>query len=231
MAGAGAGSGFAMSGNADEFIAKWQARWPEWGIATAFVPAAQRDTAFAWFALLQELTDAAWGGADPTPGLAKLAWWNEELRGWAKGGRRHPLGEVLQARPAPWDALAAALLPLQASRELPPSADPAQAGLDAIALAVAGCEEALFGTGADAGANADAIAFDLLAERRLTWSDAGEAGRLPGVVPAPGTGTRPRRLQSAFIRERLRRASAGQDLAAPPLRSLWLAWRAARGTR
>ena len=220
-----------MSGNAGEFIAKWQARWPEWGIGTAFVPAAQRETAFAWFALLQELTDAAWGGADPTPGLAKLAWWNEELRGWAKGGRRHPLGEVLQARSAPWDALAAALLPLQASRELPPSADPAQAGLDAIAGAVADCEDALFGAGADAGANAGAIAFDLLAERRLAWSDAGEAGPQPKTAPAPRAGTRPRRLQSAFIRERLRRASTGQALALPPLRNLWLAWRAARGSR
>src|SRR5690606_13427293 len=224
---AGAGRGFAMSGNADEFIAKWQARWPEWGIGAAFVPAAARDTAFAWFALLQELTDAAWGGADATPGLAKLAWWNEELRGWAKGGRRHPLGEVLQARAAPWEALAAALLPLQASRGLPPSDDPAQAGMGAIALAVAECEEALSGTGADAGTAARARACDLLAERRLSWGEAGDAGQLP--APAQGKGTRPGRVQSAFIRERLRRAMTGQQLATPPLRSLWLAWRAARG--
>src|SRR5690606_26635486 len=114
-----------------------------------------------------------------------------------------------------------------ASRELPSSDDPARAGLDAFALAVAKCEDVLFGT----GTGADAIAFDLLAERRLAWSDAGEAGRLSGAVPASGTGTRPRRLHSAFIRERLRRASAGQVLAVPPMRSLWLAWRAARGRR
>src|SRR5690606_34775683 len=129
--------------DADEFIAKWRTRWPEWNIGAAFLPDAQRETAFAWFALVQELTDAAWSGADATPGLAKLAWWNEELLGWAKGGRRHPLGEVLQARPAPWRALVAGLLPLQASRDRPPSATPAQAGLDGIALAVAECEESL----------------------------------------------------------------------------------------
>src|SRR3546814_2770338 len=77
---------------ADEFTAKWRTRWPEWSIGVVFLPGAQRETAFAWFALVQELTDAAWSGADATPGLAKLAWWNEELQGWAKGARRHPLG-------------------------------------------------------------------------------------------------------------------------------------------
>src|SRR3546814_3703825 len=93
----------------DEFIAKWRTRWPEWNIGVVFLPDAQRETAFAWFALVQELTDAAWSGADATPGLAKLAWWNEELQGWAKGARRHPLGAVLQPLSAPWTPLAASL--------------------------------------------------------------------------------------------------------------------------
>src|SRR3546814_3540085 len=88
-----------------------------WSIGVVFLPGAQRETAFAWFALVQELTDAAWSGADATPGLAKLAWWNEELQGWAKGARRHPLGAVLQPLSAPWTPLAASLLSLQASRE------------------------------------------------------------------------------------------------------------------
>src|SRR3546814_645464 len=94
---------------ADEFTAKWRTRWPEWSIGMVFLPDAQRETAFAWFALVQELTDAAWSGADATPGLAKLAWWNEELQGWAKGARRHPLGAVLQPLSAPWTPLAASL--------------------------------------------------------------------------------------------------------------------------
>src|SRR3546814_20734396 len=73
---------------ADEFTAKWRTRWPEWSIGMVFLPDAQRETAFAWFALVQELTDAAWSGADATPGLAKLAWWNADLQGWAKGAPR-----------------------------------------------------------------------------------------------------------------------------------------------
>lgn len=217
--------------DADEFTAKWRTRWPEWNIGVVFLPDAQRETAFAWFALLQELTDAAWSGADATPGLAKLAWWNEELQGWAKGGRRHPLGGALQARPAPWRALAAGLLPLQASRDRPPSATPAQAGLDGTALAVAECEESLFGTGSNPGAAAGAIAFDLLATRQLLQGTADPAVALSGTADAQDACTRPRRLQSAFIHERLRRAANGQTLAASPWRNLWLAWRAARKVR
>src|SRR5690606_35745561 len=59
--------------DADDFTAKWRAQWPEWNIGAVFLPEAQREAAFAWLALLQELTDAAWGGTDATPGLAKLA--------------------------------------------------------------------------------------------------------------------------------------------------------------
>src|SRR5690606_1453218 len=166
-----------MSGNADEFIAKWQARWPEWGIATAFVPAAQRDTAFAWFALLQELTDAAWGGADPTPGLAKLAWGQEELGGWAKGARRHPLGKPLQSAPAPWLALGRALPDLRALRGddqgVPAGADAAPPG-EAFAAAVADCEAALFGGRADAAARS-AVLQGLLGERALLRGDPANA--------------------------------------------------------
>ena len=48
-------------------------RWPEWHVAEVFVPRrAARTGASAWFALRQELTDAAWGGSDPRPGEAKL---------------------------------------------------------------------------------------------------------------------------------------------------------------
>jgi len=230
VAGADAPGDVAVTGNADEFVAKWQDCWPEWDVGVAFVPAAQRATVFAWFALLQELTDAAWSGTDATPGLAKLAWWNEELLGWAKGARRHPLGEALQSRPVPWMALAAGLLPLQASRERP-AATPAQAGLNGIALAVAECEESLFGAGGNPGAAAGVIAFDLLAARQLSQGEADLALHPPATTPGPDACTRPRRLQSAFIRERLRRAERGQALASSRWRSLLLAWRAARGAR
>lgn len=212
---------------AASFIDKWQARWPEWRIGTAFIPASQRETAFAWFALLQELTDAAWAGADPTPGLAKLAWWNEELRGWSGGARRHPLGAVLQPRPAPWALLAASLASLQAGREQQAQGSP-DAGLQVVAAALAWCEDALFGAGAADAAYTAGLVFDLDAERALLLGDAvAVAGRLE-TLPAPPCGHGPRRVHGAFLRERLRRAAAGESAVAAPWQSLWLAWRAAR---
>jgi hypothetical protein len=224
----------ASTGLAD-FTGKWHARWPEWNIGGAFLPAAQRDLAFAWFALQQELTDAAWGGTDATPGLAKLAWWNEELQGWAKGARRHPLGERLQAQPAPWPALAASLRALQASRELPPTADINQSGMTSFALAVAQSEHYLFGPHGDGGNSVDAVGFDLMAERCLLHGDADEARDLLANVPTATGSTRPRRLHSAFLRHRLRQLAenplaGSQPIRTPaPWRSLWLAWCAARG--
>ncbi|MDQ3206034.1 MAG: phytoene/squalene synthase family protein [Pseudomonadota bacterium] len=118
-------SGEVLSGAGSEaealegFIAKWRARWPEWSVAEVFVPREQRETARAWASLLHELTLAAWGGVEARPGELKLAWWQEELVGWSKGARRHPLGLVLQRRQAPWARLAVGLPALQASRERP----------------------------------------------------------------------------------------------------------------
>ena len=57
----------------EDFLGKWRGRWPEWRIARVFVVESQRDVAEAWFALLQEWSDAAWSADDPTPGFAKLA--------------------------------------------------------------------------------------------------------------------------------------------------------------
>src|SRR5690606_20594775 len=139
---AGGGPG-AMSepGTAGGFVSKWRARWPEWGVAEAFGAADQRQVAGAWVALLQELYDAAWSGQDPTPGLAKLAWWHEELEGWDKGGRRHPLGEVLQRLPAPWTRLGRARNALPSTRGQ--SAAEAAPSLPDLAEAVAGRAAAL----------------------------------------------------------------------------------------
>lgn len=100
-----------------EFLDKWRARWPEWRIASTFVEPARRAHAEAWFALLQEFVDAAWSAGDPAPGIAKLGWWEEELRGWSRGARRHPLGATLQKSPAPWPSLADALAALPMARE------------------------------------------------------------------------------------------------------------------
>ena len=39
---------------------------------------------------------------DPLPADAKLAWWGEELRGWAARRSRHPLGRRLEPVRADW---------------------------------------------------------------------------------------------------------------------------------
>ncbi|MGN6151660.1 MAG: phytoene/squalene synthase family protein [Lysobacteraceae bacterium] len=221
----------------DEFLDKWRGRWPEWRIARTFVPEAQHADAEAWFALLQEWTDAAWTGADPTPGSAKLAWWQEELRGWAKGVRRHPLGRTLHKRPAPWAALADALPALEAVRDtlaVDMRAETASARLRPLAVAIARSEAALLGDAAlSAADDASADVFPLLAAHAL-WpreSAAGAARAWARTAPAPArTGTRPRRVLDALAHARLARlGAAGAGVPLSPVRALWTGWRAARG--
>ena len=220
------------TGTADSFIDKWLQRWPEWSVAEAFVPAPQRRPAMAWFALLQELEDAAWSGSDPTPGLAKLAWWHEELEGWTKGARRHPLGEVLQRLPVPWSALGRELNALPATRGQ--AAEQALAALAAPGAAVSTCESALFPN--DPGARkpqADgsaAAATVLLGARVLLAGEREAAGWLLARWPQPVAGALPRRLQAALLRARLGALAAGKPaVAMPGWRVLATSWRASRG--
>lgn len=212
----------------DEFTAKWRARWPEWGIAEAFVPAGQRDAAVAWFALLQEFADAAWGGEDPAPGLAKLAWWQEELRGWTKGARRHPLGLALQAQAVDWRGFAEGMGALRHREVADGPIATSLSQLRPFADAVAVAERALFGTPAP---EADAVSCVLLAP----WRRGVDATRLLARWPVRTVGARPRRMLAALARARLEQATQEQvanEQAAPPSvsrwRTLWRAWRAAR---
>jgi phytoene/squalene synthetase len=232
------------------FLDKWRARWPEWGVAEVFVPASQREIAAAWFALQQELTDAAWAGRDPRPGEAKVAWWAEELRGWSQGRRRHPLGIALQRWPAPWLPLAASLPILIASRE--PASDWEQAvdALEPFAQSAAGVSVTLFT--AKAQTPTACVAAGLLAQQVLLRGDAAAPLRIRAqvgdAVPEHATArawaglllqrwpdvepdSRPDRIFAALLRERLRRAAAGGPLSQPLPRlvALWTAWRAARG--
>jgi hypothetical protein len=223
----------------DSFLDKWRARWPEWAVAQAFVPLQQRNVALAWAALLQELTDAAWGGSDARPGEAKLAWWMEELQGWSRGLRRHPLGIALQKQPAPWTALGTAIPSLRASRERPRDRDEAFAAIAPFAEAVAGIESVLFEARA---AGIPAIRMGLL-QARLAHT--GEAAVPMSVIARAGEGTatrawgaellehwpqgeasRPRRVWNALARQRLRRGDASLPL--PPWSALWTSWRGAR---
>jgi hypothetical protein len=221
------------------FIDKWRARWPEWAVAEVFVTREQREPTLAWMALVQELTDAAWGGSDPRPGEAKLGWWVEELQGWARGMRRHPLGAVLQKFPVAWAGLAAALPSLRDSRERPVDMDEARAQLRVFADAVAAIEEGLFG---GSGSEAHAVIATNLLHLRLAHhpgdaaplqvlAQAGEGGVIAAwgrqLAGHPSRGaTKPRRVLAGLAQARLRRGDAVQPL--PAAQALWAAWRAAR---
>jgi hypothetical protein len=224
----------------DSFIDKWRARWPEWAVAEVFVPHSQRATALAWAALLQELTDAAWGGSDARPGEAKLGWWVEELHGWSRGIRRHPLGLVLQKLAVPWPQLAAALPSLRDSRERPVDADDASRQLRSFAEAVAAIEQGLFGGVEDLGGEAiitallhmrlahhpgEAAPLQVLAQSGDNAAVAGWTLQLAERASARGA-TRPRRLWAGLALARLRSGDAVHPLSAP--RALWAAWRSAR---
>jgi hypothetical protein len=227
----------------DSFVHKWRARWPEWHVAEVFVPHGQRAIALAWAALLQELTDAAWGGSDARPGEAKLGWWVEELQGWARGIRRHPLGLVLQKSAAPWPELAASLPALRNSRDRPVDASDAEAQLKPFIAAIAAIEAELFGERASsAGEGAEAIATSLLHMRLAhhpgeaaplqTLAEVGDnaaaitwARQLVARGSTQGA-TRPRRLWAGLALARLRRGEADRPVSAA--RALWVAWRAAR---
>jgi phytoene/squalene synthetase len=225
------------------FIDKWRARWPEWNVAEVFVPAAQRPLVLAWATLQQELMDAAWGGTDPRPGVAKLGWWQEELAGWKRGARRHPLGTVLQAHPAPWEALAAALPGLADSRERPGDVREAFASLEPFAQAVADIETILF-AGSASATDAHLVAATLLHARfaqpgdgqvpldMLARAGSGDpreawARELRKQWPTLPAGNRPRRLWAALAARRLGQPDPVRPLSA--WTTLRVAWRAARG--
>lgn len=215
------------------FVAKWRGAWPEWPLVEGFVPAPQRALADAWQALQFEWQEAAWRGDEARPGEAKLLWWIEELEGWAKGVRRHPLGAVLQREAAPWREVARALPVLAASRTRPRDADDAREALSAFSAAVAEAERVLL----PGGSSPSAVT--------ATWLHARLARHPQQAVPvAFGDDTR------AWTRELLRRwpetrgitparalllGLAGGRLARgdaaaplPPWRALWAGWRSAR---
>jgi hypothetical protein len=233
----------------DSFLDKWRARWPEWQLAEVFVPPARRPVAVAWFALLQEFEDVLNIAGDPMPADAKLAWWGEELRDWARQRSRHPLGRVLEPQPAPWAALAEALPQLIAARDRAVDAAAAFSGLQSFGAAVAAVEAVLFAAPASAGL-AQAVVAQTLASRLAEAGPAALPLREPGVAQAGDPalqsrrwgevllqrwperqGGRERRILSAMARGRLRGVvKAGEAAPMPsPGRLLFAAWRAARG--
>lgn len=194
---------------------KWLSRWPEWEIAELFLPANTRPLAWVWFAWLDELSLAAWSGTDAAPGMAKLAWWQEELKGWAKGARRHPLGATLQPLPVDWAAIAQQMGALK-ERDLGTTGNIAELvrAVEGFAALIAQSEQALFG-GRSAPSNARVIRTLLISV---------------GIVPDQGLGSEPslgaaaRRVLDALAD--LRARSAGR--AVGRFQVLLASWRAAR---
>lgn len=213
------------------FFDKWRRRWPEWLIAEAFIPEPQRELAMAWLALRGELADAAWSGSDPTPGVAKLGWWAEELFGWAQGARRHPLGRLLQKQPVAWGELAAGIPALRASRTQTGELASAIQGLEPFADGLARVSSALFDARPTASSWTTAVV--LLGERALRQPPSGTPGEISArgllLQPRLDAGSRPERIHAALMRLRLQRLVAGQTPEAGRWRALLTAWRAARG--
>ncbi|MDB6163833.1 MAG: hypothetical protein JWL98_1265 [Xanthomonadaceae bacterium] len=229
------------------FTGKWLERWPEWRVAEVFVAPAQRGIAAAWFALRQELLDAAWGGSDPRPGEAKLAWWMDELNGWAQGRRRHPLGAALQRMPAPWARLALATTALASAREPAVDEEAAAIAVAPFAEAVVAVDGALFDV--PEAASHSAIT-GLLCEHLIARGDAAtplqtraRLGAAAGentvarawsqeILQRPrshGGGSRAGRILSALERGRVARFADGQPMQPIPWwPALWTAWRSAR---
>lgn len=217
-----------MSGgdNFDAFAAKWRAHWPEWRVLETFLPPAQRDLAVAWFALLQEFADAAWSGGEPAPGLAKLAWWQEELQGWQQGRRRHPLGSVLQAAHVPWQRLAQSMGALRMQELVNDSIDAALAALAGFDDAGAAVAEGLFGPPLPAQG---LVATCCIAERMVSVQGAAAAPALRRHLASTVRAPRALRLHAAMLRMRLDGVTNGDGWRpAGRWRVLWTGWRAAR---
>ena len=233
----------------DSALEKWRTRWPEWTFAEPFVPVVHRDRALAWFALRDELTDAAWSGSDPRPGEAKLGWWAEELRGWQGGVRRHPLGIVLQREHASWSVLAASLPSLLATRERATTVADAFERVEPFSEGLSRIAAALFGRGEPAPTSS--VIASVLAKRAIYDGDAAApleyvarggadaaphaaarlwAGTLLERWPPPHGGSVPGRMYAAMLRERLKRYATGgaPDRPLPGWRALFTAWNAAR---
>jgi len=227
----------------DSFLEKWRARWPEWSVAEVYVATPRRDVVVAWFALLQEFDDILNIAGDPLPADAKLAWWGEELRGWAGQRSRHPLGRRLEPMRADWAQLADALPLLAEARARPEDRNAAMAILSPYGDAVAAVESVVLGrkpTRAGVVAQmlgtrltdvgAAAVPADVLQGRDDTAGMRAWAGLLLEQWPLR-EGARERRLLSAYAHGRLRRFARQGEPAPLPSRAslLFTGWRAARG--
>ena len=213
-------------------------------MAERFLAPSRRAQALATCVLWQALADAAWAGEDARPGLAKLAWWQQELDDWASGGGRHPLAAVLAGNDPRWAALARALVAWPELRERPGDDDERDAVLMPASRAFAMLEGDL-GNVSDAEADA-ALARHALARLRLLHALARGADAMPlsvgdarvdaqvmawrTTLARPLPGMCPARVHSALQHALLARHARGHARGSP-WRWPFVCWRAARSAR
>lgn len=220
----------AVTADADDlrsFLDKWRAQWPGWDVVQVFVPLSERDMAMAWFALLEEWRQAALGGDDPAPGLAKLAWWQEELRGWARGARRHPLGTALQRQLVDWAGLADGLSVWRHRDRLQDDARTFAEAIMPFAQAAATAESALW-PGREVSTSD--MSTWLLAQAVLHGQSTAVADEVLMHWPGAGRASAARRQWAALQHSALRglHATSPRRGRLQALRCLWSGWRAAR---
>ena len=194
----------AETGVSNDFVAKHWQHFPEWQVARAFIPEPTRDRAFDWLALQHE-----WLQADlieeAIPRQAKLAWWSEELRGWSRGMRRHPLGMHLQAASNRWAELADALSsPLD---------------IRALARAIALVESDWHGL---------PVREDLVLAILLAEQDVLAKRSVASVMPEIDGSPRIMAMRSAILSARSKRVGDAVSQPAHPLKALLICWSAAR---
>lgn len=165
-----------MGAGAD-YAHKWLHREPEMGLVLRFIPAAQRESAVRWGALLSELRETAFELSDSGVTQAKAGWWAEELLHFDRGEPRHPLGHDLP-RDLPWAELSLALLAMEGDGGRATDPDAAMAHVSPLAAAIANVESAWFGAPRHPTA-ATSVAVHLLAQRLVHGRADDDAARVP----------------------------------------------------
>lgn len=237
------------------FTGKWRAQWPELSLLQGFLPAAIRQPALAWGALLCELQDCVFGIEQDAVRAPKSLWWADELQRTASRESRHPLTIALQEVDAGYCRIADPLLAMSA--KVPVRSGNTEAlrqQLLPLTTALAGTEAALFGGGNGQDSTVIAVqlllmrlpgglqAFDramvpmhLLARHQVMQAPSSAlsddwVGELLGLLPEQTAGSAYREAQRRFIRRRLLAMQSGKQPVLTPAYA-WDAWRAVRAIR
>ena len=175
---------------------------------------------------MDEWRQAALGGEDPAPGLAKLAWWQDELRGWVRGARRHPLGIALQRQSVDWSTLADGLSAWRHREGLQGDADAFAEAIAPFAHAAAAAETALWPDHAVSAADMTAW---LQGQAVLQGQSTATCQQALKQWPDAASAAAARRQLALLQHDALRGLAASRrQRRLQAVRWLWCGWRAAR---